>query len=76
MSILSNKYGVPEDTVKKMIRDGVIACSWSKYEEVYTAYQKLKNSGSPKYKIYMDISIELGVSERTVKDIVLKMDKI
>jgi len=76
MSVLSNKYGVPEPTIKKMINDGVISCSWTKYDEVYDLYQKLKKTGVTKYKMYMDISIELNINERTVKDIILKLDKI
>lgn len=39
MSILSNKYNIPEETVKKMIQDGVISCSWPGYEEVYNLWK-------------------------------------
>lgn len=41
MSILSEKYKVPESTIKNMIDDGVISCSWNTYDEII----KLKREG-------------------------------
>lgn len=43
MSILSDKYKVPEETIKMMVRDGVISCSVPFYQEVVYHY---KNSSS------------------------------
>lgn len=55
---LSDKYGVPNDTIKKMIKDGVISCSWNNYERV----SELKKSG----KSIDDIVFETGYSRRMV----------
>lgn len=65
MSILSQKYNIPQDTVKKMIKDGVISCSWDNYEEVY----KLWKEG----KTVTDIAIATHMSERNVHYILKKV---
>lgn len=41
MSLLSEKYKIPESTIKTMIADGVISCSWNTYDEII----KLKRAG-------------------------------
>jgi hypothetical protein len=38
--MIPEKYGIPEETYKAMIRDGVISCSWPRFEAVYKCYQK------------------------------------
>lgn len=42
---ISNKYGIPQETVTRMVKDGVLSCSWPFYEEVYYHYKKLKSEG-------------------------------
>ena len=37
---LSKKYAISEDTIKKMVKDGVISCSWSGREDIYRCFQK------------------------------------
>lgn len=64
MSILSQKYNIPQDTVKKMIKDGVISCSWYSYDQVF----KLWNEG----KTIPDIAVETHMSERNVRYILKK----
>lgn len=44
MSILSEKYKIPEATIKNMIDDGVISCSWSAYEEVHKLHKDGKST--------------------------------
>lgn len=39
---LSKKYAISEETIKKMVRDGVISCSWAGRESVYKCYLKHK----------------------------------
>lgn len=70
---LSNKYNVPQETIKKMINDGVISCSWPMYEEIYEMYEQSLNTGKSKTLIYYEISEKKGVSERTVRDVISKM---
>lgn len=64
MSILSQKYNIPQDTVKKMIKDGVISCSWENYEQVF----RLKNEG----KTVAEISMTTHMTERNVHYILKK----
>lgn len=70
---LSNKYNIPQETIKKMINDGVISCSWPMYEEIYAMYETEIQTGKSKTLIYYEISEKKGVSERTVRDVVSKM---
>lgn len=44
MSILSDKYKIPEPTIKNMIKDGVISCSWETFEEVNRLHAEGKSS--------------------------------
>jgi hypothetical protein len=73
---LSNKYNIPQSTVNKMVKDGVISCTWPRYEEVYDMYKSYSSSGKTKTEIYYEIAERTRISEHTVKMIVLKMDKI
>lgn len=69
---LSKKYNIPKGTVQRMINDGVISCSWPMYEEIYEMYQKsMAIGGKTKTQIYIEIAEAKGVSERTVKDVIL-----
>lgn len=76
MSTLSNKYNIPQEVVDKMIKDGVISCTWPAYEEIYQMYKASLNSGKSKMQIYYDIAIAKGVSETTVRTVIMKIDKI
>lgn len=58
---LSAKYNVPEETIKKMIKDGVISCSWNNYERV----SEMKRAG----KSIDDIMHETGFSKSMVYNI-------
>lgn len=61
MSVLSEKYNIPPETVNKMIKDGVISCSWETYDEVI----KLHREG----KCTADIAEIVRVSQRHVQAI-------
>lgn len=65
MSILSDKYKVPEPVIKNMIRDGVISCSWSVYDEVV----KMHSAG----KSIDDIAFDTKMSTRNVRYILKKV---
>lgn len=73
---LSNKYNIPQETVNKMVKDGVISCTWPAYEEIYAMYQGYSHSGMTKTEIYYQIAEKKNMSESSVKQIILKMDKI
>lgn len=44
MSILSDKYKVPEPVIKNMIRDGVISGTWSTFDEVNKLHSEGKST--------------------------------
>lgn len=58
---LSEKYNVPEETIKKMVKDGVISCSWPNYERI----SEMRKEG----KSVDDIMAETGYSQRQVYNI-------
>jgi hypothetical protein len=74
--ILSNKYNVPQQTIDKMVKDGIISTSWPMYEEVYKIYLSIKSTGLSRGEIYMEVADRARISEATAKHIILKMDKI
>lgn len=64
---LAKKYNVPQETVKKMIADGVISCSWPSYEQIYAMYQKsMSIGGKSKAEIIHEICEATKAKERTV----------
>lgn len=65
MSILSDKYGVPEPVIKNMIRDGVISCSWSTYDEVARLHAEGKST--------FEISLQTNMSQRNVQSILSRL---
>lgn len=74
---LSEKYNVPQNTIKKMINDGVISCSWPKYEEVYEMYQKsMSIGGKTKTDIYYEIAEAKKIPKRTVEYIISRCKNI
>lgn len=73
---LSEKYKIPKETIKKMINDGVISCSWPMYEEIYAMYkQSMSIGGKSKTQIFYEIAEAKKVSERTVKNIIYTVFK-
>lgn len=70
---LSKKYNIPNETVQKMVNDGVISCSWPMYEEVYAMYQKsMAIGGKTKTEIYYEIAEAKHISKRTVEYIITR----
>lgn len=66
MSILSNKYNIPEETVKKMIQDGVVSACWPMYDDIIA----LKKQG----KSCFDIAVTLNISTRYVYKVLNKVN--
>jgi hypothetical protein len=64
MSILSDKYKIPEPTIKNMIKDGVISCKYVGWEQVL----QLHTQG----KTVDEISDECNIATRTVRHILQK----
>lgn len=59
MSVLSKKYNIPAETVSKMIKDGVISCSWKTYDEVLKLHSEGKSTA--------DIAEIVHTSQRNVQ---------
>lgn len=76
MSVLSNRYGLSEQDAKKMMQDGFLSTKWLKYSKIYEEYLIMKASGRTRTQMYLDIADKLHTNERTVKDVILRLDKI
>lgn len=68
MSYLSEKFNIPEGTVKSMMNNGVISCSWTGYEEVINLHREGKSIG--------DIAIQTGRSKTSVYGIIQRYKKM
>lgn len=73
---LSKKYNVPQETITKMVQDGVISCSWPRYEEIYAQFKSLTNSGLSSVEACYQIAEKEGINERTVRNMVYRIGKI
>lgn len=75
---ISNKYNIPEDTFKKMLKDGILSSKWPTYDEVYDMFKSIQANNPTKSKstIYYEIAEAKKMNEFTVKQIVTRMDKI
>lgn len=69
---LADKYGVDEDKIKKMIRDGIISCDVVKHVQVKDSVVKAINSGLPKPQAVANAAEEYRLSERMVYLIIKK----
>lgn len=62
--ILSEKYNIPEETIKRMMKDGVISCSWDICDDI----KKMREQG----KSWDDISFKTGMTIRNCQYILKK----
>lgn len=72
MKELSNKYKVPEETLKLMVKDGVISCSWPGYDEIYLHYKRNLQNASSIHSAVVKTSAETNTPESTVYYIIHK----
>lgn len=73
---LSKKYGIPQEKIDQLVKDGVISCSWPNYEYIYKLYQESRQAtGKTKNSIAYDISVQTNMSIRNVTYIIDKFDK-
>lgn len=71
---LSEKYGIPEDKIKALIKDGWITCSATKYEEVIYLYKRNIGEGKTKLQAISNAAEAAKVSDRQVYRIIHKFD--
>ena len=69
---LSDKYGIPQEKIKMLIKDGWISCSAPTYEEIYVYYKAEMNKGVGSKQAAYNASVKEGISERHVYTIIHK----
>lgn len=69
---LSDKYGIPEEKIKMLIKDGWISCSAPAYEEIYIHYRSEVDKGVGSKQAAYNASVKAKVSERQVYYIIHK----
>jgi len=69
---IAEKYGIPPDVVKQMIKDGWLNCSLAKYEEVISLYEKNIAAGMPKLQAITNTGAATKISDRQVYRIISK----
>lgn len=69
---IAEKYGLNEETIKKMIRDGIIPCHVTKHEQVYNLFQVGIKAGLSKPQAIANAAEEYKLSERMVYFIINK----
>lgn len=69
---LAKKYGIPEETIKLMIKDGWLSCSVAKCEEIIVHYKRHVDAGVPKLEAVHRVEDEIKVSERHIYRILKK----
>lgn len=67
---LSEKYGIPPEKIKLLIKDGWISCSVPQYEEIVIFYQAEVSKGVNSTQAVHNASVKAGLSERRVYDII------
>lgn len=72
---LAEKYCIPHETIKMMVRDGVISTSWAGYEEIYTHYQKVKTVTISKTEAVHIVAEEKKVCETRVFKSISKFER-
>jgi hypothetical protein len=71
---LSSKYGIPEEKIKALIKDGWISCTATKYEEVVFIYKRSISEGKPKLQAIADAAENTRLKERQVYNIIHRFD--
>lgn len=72
MSILSEKYGIPEEKIKMLVKDGYINCSALQYEEIVYYYKSEVNKGVASTQAVYNTSEKFGYKERRVWEIIAR----
>jgi hypothetical protein len=71
---LSKKYGIPQEKIDQLVKDGVISCSWPRHEDIYRMFQETRAAtGKSTRSIAYEISAKTNLSVRTVQYIIEKL---
>lgn len=70
---ISNKYNIPQEAIDRMVKDGLIACQWPRYEKIYEKFEELmRRPGAIKSHVIQELSDKERVSERHIREIISK----
>jgi hypothetical protein len=70
MSVLSERYNIPESTLKKMITDGFITTCVARQDEILYTYKAYINKGMSDIEARKNTSITHNCSDRWVYELV------
>lgn len=71
MSELCKKYNISEQSLKMMVKDGVISTTWPFYDEVVIFYKQHKHLGKP--EAVKRAADKYGVTEKTIYQIIKRI---
>lgn len=66
--MIPEKYGITETAYKNMIKDGIISCSWPRFEEVYKTFKR--NQADNPHGALMRTAEQMNMAPSTVSDII------
>jgi hypothetical protein len=74
---IENKYGVPRETIKKMVDDGIISTSVVRHYDMYDLYKRYKSECQTctEHFIMLRIADEMKYSLEMVQKVVYKLCK-
>lgn len=75
---LENKYGIPKETIQRMVNDGVIPCFVKNHHEIYDHFVRLKSQCPSCSIVSLAKQVEdaTGVDWENVRKIIYKIGKI
>lgn len=71
MSELCKKYNISEQSLKMMVKDGVISTTWPFYDEVVIFYKQKQHLGKP--EAVKQAAEKYGVTEKTIYQIIKRI---
>ena len=71
---LADKYGIPEEKIKMLIKDGWISCTVTKYEEVIYTYKRNISNGLQNADAISATADSVKLSDRQVYRIIHKFE--
>jgi hypothetical protein len=70
MSFLSDKYGIPEEKIKLLIKDGYISCSIPRVDEIIVHYKSKISKGIGKSEAVNQTAEEKNISRQYMYQII------
>jgi len=70
---LSEKYGIPPEKIKAMVKDGLLNCAVMQWEEIANCYYSEVGKGTASLQAISTAAIKYKVSERTVYNIIKRL---